>query len=177
MSWQEYLPENFKETYDYSAKIWRSGLASFPPLIVTCAITGGNQGKEANPNLPETVEEQVESAYEAYKAGAAMVHIHARREDGMPVGDFETFRKILSAIKKEADVVIGAPIDLSDIGKRGKRRNPSPRFAPLRENIFVVFIVQIHFGSHYNISILGGGVYKNFIAFRVGGIFSRENYI
>ena len=46
MSWQEYLPENFKETYDYSAKIWRSGLASFPPLIVTCAITGGNAGTE-----------------------------------------------------------------------------------------------------------------------------------
>ena len=81
MGWKEYLPENFKETYDYSAKIWRSGLASFPPLIVTCAITGGNAGKEINPNLPESLEEQVQQATEAYQAGASMVHIHRRKPD------------------------------------------------------------------------------------------------
>jgi len=81
MGWKEYLPENFKETYDYSNKLWRSGLATFPPLIITCAITGGNAGKEINPNLPESLEEQVEQATEAYQAGASMVHIHRRKPD------------------------------------------------------------------------------------------------
>jgi 3-keto-5-aminohexanoate cleavage enzyme len=57
---------------------WREHFKKWPPVIITCAITGGVHGKAANPNLPETPEEQADSAYEAYKAGAAMVHIHAR---------------------------------------------------------------------------------------------------
>lgn len=78
MNWKETLPENFKETYDYAARMWRGGLDKFPPLIITCAITGQNAGKEVNPNLPESLEEQVEQTREAYEAGASMVHIHRR---------------------------------------------------------------------------------------------------
>lgn len=71
-------------------EIWRFGSASEyiartrkppPPLIVSVAITGGVQGKEANPALPETPEEQAEEARRAYEAGASIVHIHARRAD------------------------------------------------------------------------------------------------
>jgi len=75
---KDYLLENYKDTYDYSYKLWRSGLSSFPPMIVSCAITGSNAGKEINSNLPESMEEQVEQTYEAYKAGASIVHIHRR---------------------------------------------------------------------------------------------------
>jgi len=57
---------------------WLSHFKNWPPVIVTCAITGGLHGKEANPNLPVTPEEQADAAYEAYQAGASMVHIHAR---------------------------------------------------------------------------------------------------
>ena len=57
---------------------WRKHFKKWPPVIITCAITGGVHGKAANPNLPETPEEQADSTYEAYKAGASMVHIHAR---------------------------------------------------------------------------------------------------
>lgn len=57
---------------------WRDHFRNWPPVIITCAITGGVHGKAANPNLPETPEEQADSTYEAYKAGASMVHIHAR---------------------------------------------------------------------------------------------------
>ena len=57
---------------------WRDHFRSWPPVIISCAITGGIQGKEANPNLPTSPEEQADSAYEAYKAGASSIHIHAR---------------------------------------------------------------------------------------------------
>ena len=75
---KDYTMDILRDTYTYTNKIWRSGLSSFPPAIVTCAITGANGGKETNSNLPETIPEQVESTYEAYKAGAVMVHIHCR---------------------------------------------------------------------------------------------------
>ncbi len=57
---------------------WVDHFGKWPPVIVTCAITGAMQGKEANPNLPENPQEQADSAYGAYKAGAAQIHIHAR---------------------------------------------------------------------------------------------------
>lgn len=49
-----------------------------PPLIISVAVTGGIHGKESNPKLPEMPEEQAQQAYEAFKAGASIVHIHAR---------------------------------------------------------------------------------------------------
>ncbi len=74
------LGKDYTDTKLYAKEIQRYGLSKMPPLIITCAITGSNQGKEANPNLPETKEEQVQQAYDAYNAGAAMVHIHCRDE-------------------------------------------------------------------------------------------------
>ena len=64
----ELLMDYWKDTNNYLDKVGRYGLAKMPPLIVTCAITGGNQGKEANPGLPETLEEQVQQTYDAYNA-------------------------------------------------------------------------------------------------------------
>ncbi len=72
------LTQNYTNPFKYAELVAKSGLTKMPPLIITCAITGSVQGKEANPNLPETLEEQVQSTYDAYNAGAAMVHIHRR---------------------------------------------------------------------------------------------------
>lgn len=57
---------------------WEDHLMKWPPVIISCAITGGLHTKRANPNLPQSPEEQADAAYEAYKAGASIVHIHAR---------------------------------------------------------------------------------------------------
>lgn len=72
------LTQNYTDTFKYAEMVGRYGLTKMSPLIITCAITGSVQGKEANPNLPETLEEQVQSTYDAYNAGASMVHIHRR---------------------------------------------------------------------------------------------------
>ncbi|GED72625.1 3-keto-5-aminohexanoate cleavage protein [Brevibacillus reuszeri] len=64
---------NFANSYD-----WMERIGKLPPLVVTCAVNGGIQGKEVNANLPETPAEIAQSAYEAYNAGASIVHIHAR---------------------------------------------------------------------------------------------------
>lgn len=117
--WKQYLPEHYKETYDYSSKMWRSGLASFPPVIVTCAITGGNAGKEINPHLPESLDEQVEQTYAAYRAGASMVHIH-RRDPANPCAvstDPEMYREVNKAIRAKCPDLI---INNTAIGGRFK---------------------------------------------------------
>jgi len=68
---------DYLNPYDYMEKL-RKGM---PPVIISVAITGGIHGKEANPNLPESFDEQVLQVYDCYKAGASIVHVHARKKD------------------------------------------------------------------------------------------------
>ncbi len=76
-------------------------------IIISAAITGATHVPSLSPYLPKTPDEIIESAVEAHRAGAAVVHIHARGEDGKPTTDHGIFRYILSSIKKECDAVIG----------------------------------------------------------------------
>lgn len=76
-------------------------------IIISAAITGAIHTPSMSPNFPASPEQIARQAVDAAKAGAAVVHIHARQADGMPVGDFGTFRQILSEIKREVNVVIG----------------------------------------------------------------------
>ena len=76
-------------------------------VIISAAITGAIHTPSMSPYFPASPEQISDQAVDAAKAGAAVVHIHARREDGMPVGDHETFRRILTGIKSRCDAVIG----------------------------------------------------------------------
>jgi 3-keto-5-aminohexanoate cleavage enzyme len=84
-------------------------VTNLPPLIITVAITGGLHGKELNPNLPETAEEQAEQTYEAYQAGASHVHIHRRtRENPALVSyDPEEYKEVNALIREKCpDIII-----------------------------------------------------------------------
>ncbi len=76
-------------------------------LIITAAISGAATIPSLTQYLPITPQEIADSAIQAAEAGAAIVHIHARRpEDGYPSSDPEHFREILTRIKEKSDVVI-----------------------------------------------------------------------
>ncbi|WP_290814885.1 3-keto-5-aminohexanoate cleavage protein [Halovivax sp.] len=76
------------------------------PLIVTAALTGGVHGKEANPELPETPAEIGRAAAAAEAAGAAVVHLHARRPNGERTFATERFQAIDDAVRRHADDVV-----------------------------------------------------------------------
>jgi 3-keto-5-aminohexanoate cleavage enzyme len=87
----------------------RYGPESLPPLVVTVAITGGVQGKEVNPALPEEPAEQAQSTYDAWNAGASVVHVHARRPEnpGAMSHSAERYLEVNSLIRARcADIVI-----------------------------------------------------------------------
>ena len=88
---------------------WREHFRGWPPVIISNAITGGLQGKGANPNLPESPEEQADSTYDAYKAGATSIHIHSRdpKTKYATMGQAEDFYKSNKLIRARCpDVVI-----------------------------------------------------------------------
>ncbi len=74
------MPNQYDHLWDYadSYEFMKKVQYGMPPLIICLASNGGVQGKEYNENLPETADEIADSVYEAYHAGASMVHIHAR---------------------------------------------------------------------------------------------------
>lgn len=76
-------------------------------IIISAAITGATHVPSLSPYLPGSPDAIIESAVKAHDAGAAVVHIHARGEDGRPTTDHGVFSYILSSIAQECDVVIG----------------------------------------------------------------------
>src|SRR6267143_466832 len=84
-------------------------------VIITCAVTGAIHTPTMSSHLPVTPEEIAEGAIGAAKAGAAIVHLHAREPaDGRPTQDPKMFMRFLPRIKAASNVVInittgGAP--------------------------------------------------------------------
>jgi uncharacterized protein (DUF849 family) len=75
--------------------------------ILTCAVTGAVTSKDSTPYLPITPEQIATSALEAADAGASVVHIHVRNNDGTPSTDVELYRDTVDRIKKRnKDVLI-----------------------------------------------------------------------
>ncbi|MBQ1684758.1 MAG: 3-keto-5-aminohexanoate cleavage protein [Clostridia bacterium] len=78
-------------------------------LIITAAICGAEVTKEHNPAVPYTVREMVNEAKSAYNAGAAIIHVHVREDDGTPTQSRERFRVVMDAIREELPDVIMIP--------------------------------------------------------------------
>src|SRR4051794_41952669 len=67
---------------------------STEPVVITCALTGGIHGKEANPNLPEQPDEIVAQGIAAAAAGAAIPHGHPRQPGGAETVSPRNFREL-----------------------------------------------------------------------------------
>lgn len=104
-------------------------------LIITAAICGAEVTKEHNPSVPYTVEEIAKEAEAAYKAGASIIHLHVRLDDGTPTQDKERFRLCMEAIRKRCPDVIIQPSTGGAVGMSNEERlqpiNLNPEMATL----------------------------------------------
>jgi uncharacterized protein (DUF849 family) len=74
--------------------------------IISAALTGVLATREQCPAIPYTPMEIAEEAKRAAEAGAAIVHIHARKPDGGPDWSVETFAEIFSEVRARTDAII-----------------------------------------------------------------------
>ena len=84
--------------------------------IITVAITGSVARKCHNPAVPESVAEQIESTQEAFEAGASLVHVHSRNDDGSPCTDPDKFAEFQQGIRKHCPGII---VQFSTGGRSG----------------------------------------------------------
>jgi uncharacterized protein (DUF849 family) len=89
------------------------------PCIITVAITGSLPKKADNPAVPITVSEQIESTHAAFEAGATLVHVHVRNDDGSPSSDPDRFAQVLEGILKHCP---GMVTQVSTGGRSGSGR-------------------------------------------------------
>jgi 3-keto-5-aminohexanoate cleavage enzyme len=70
------------------------------PVIIQCAVTGSQPIDAArHPNIPATPAAIADAAVEAWRAGAAVVHLHARTADGTPTQEPAVYRDIVDRIE------------------------------------------------------------------------------
>lgn len=96
------------------------------PCIITCAITGSLPQKADNPAVPVTPAEQIESTHAAFEAGATLVHLHVRQDDGRPSSDPERFAEVQDGIRKHCPGII---IQFSTGGRSGAGRERGAHLA------------------------------------------------
>ncbi|MGB3067704.1 MAG: 3-keto-5-aminohexanoate cleavage protein [Ottowia sp.] len=76
-------------------------------VIISCAVTGAIHTPSMSPHLPVTPEEIAESSIGAARAGAAIIHLHARDpKTGRPDQRPEAFRPFLEKIRASCDAVV-----------------------------------------------------------------------
>ena len=98
-------------------------------LIITAAICGAEVTRDDNPNLPLTATELAAAALEAEHAGASIIHLHVRDEEGLPTQDLRFFREAVDAMKAAGLRAIIQPTTGGAAGMSG-----SERIQPLQLN-------------------------------------------
>ena len=76
--------------------------------FITCAVTGSGGSQNRSPHVPRSPKQIAESAIDAAKAGAAIVHCHVRDPDtGEPSRRLELYRELIDRIRdSQTDVVV-----------------------------------------------------------------------
>ncbi|MDP9907997.1 uncharacterized protein (DUF849 family) [Variovorax boronicumulans] len=106
-------------------------MAQRPKAIITCAPTGAIHTPSMSPHLPVTADEIAQASIEAARAGAAILHLHARDpKDGRPSQDPDLFRPFLSKIKAATDAVINITTGGSPHMSVEERMRPATTFKP-----------------------------------------------
>jgi 3-keto-5-aminohexanoate cleavage enzyme len=130
-----------------------ANFATSAPVVITCALTGGIHGKEANENLPEQPDEIVEQGVAAWRAGAAILHVHARNPDGSNTMDRAIYGELHEGLCAETDAIIqlttgGSPV--LPVEERINTVRLAPEMCSLNMGLLNFFIrgEQVFFSNH-----------------------------
>jgi uncharacterized protein (DUF849 family) len=103
-------------------------------LIIIAALSGVATTKEMAPTVPITADEIAAEVVAVAKAGASIVHIHVRDDQGGPTMDSEKFKEAFYATKKAlAAEGLDMVINLTTSGANGGTAPDEVRMAHLRE--------------------------------------------
>lgn len=109
--------------------------------IVTCAVTGASLTPSMSKALPVTPEEIAKQSIDAVHAGAAIVHLHARENDGRPTNATEVWRQFVPEIRERTSAIINMSASL---GSTAESRLEA--VLALRPDIATVIVGSMNYG-------------------------------
>jgi uncharacterized protein (DUF849 family) len=70
-------------------------------VFITCAVTGSGSTQDRSPHVPRSPRQIADSAIDAARAGAAIVHCHVRDpETGKPSRRLDLYREVTDRIRE-----------------------------------------------------------------------------
>jgi len=97
-------------------------------LIITAALTGSRVSKRDTPFIPITPDEIAQAGIEAWRAGAAILHVHVRDpQTGLGTQDVSLFKQVVERLRAETDAILC----LTTSGIPGLNLPTEGRLAPL----------------------------------------------
>jgi 3-keto-5-aminohexanoate cleavage enzyme len=75
-------------------------------VILTAAIVGAELTRDNTPHLPITPREVADEAARCREAGAAVIHLHVRNEDGSNTQSSDRFAEVISAVRAKTDCIV-----------------------------------------------------------------------
>jgi 3-keto-5-aminohexanoate cleavage enzyme len=81
-------------------------MSAMDPLIITCAPVGAEIRPEQTPHLPYTPQLLGETARAVREAGASILHVHCRNDDGTNTHSVERFGQAYEAIRAQSDLIV-----------------------------------------------------------------------
>lgn len=113
------------------------------PAMITCAVTGSGLTPSMSPYLPITPHQIAQESIDAAKAGASIIHLHARDpKDGKPTNDIGVWREIVSGIRAGTDAVVNISASMGT--------TPDERTAAslaIRPEIATIVVGSMNYGS------------------------------
>lgn len=111
-----------------------SGQPFHDKVIINAAVTGMVPMKKDNPHIPISNEEIVADAKRCWEAGASIIHVHARDEDGTPTHRGEVYRDLFLRIREACPglMISGSTSGrrVNDLEKRAEVLEPAPGLHP-----------------------------------------------
>ena len=106
-------------------------MAQSRKVIITCAVTGSIHTPSMSPYLPVSAQQIADAAVGAAEAGAAIVHLHARKPgDGQPDQSPDAFRAFVGDIKARSNVVVNITTGGSPAMTVDERMQPALQLKP-----------------------------------------------
>src|SRR5579859_3633327 len=102
-----------------------------PEVFITCAVTGDDTKVTKSPHCAVTPEQIANTAIEAARAGAAVVHIHVRDpETGTFSMETLHYREVVKRIREsKVDVIVNLTCGMGGyivVGENGLKDTPAP---------------------------------------------------
>jgi 3-keto-5-aminohexanoate cleavage enzyme len=118
-------------------------MSAMDPLIITCAPVGAEIRPEQTPYLPYTPQLLGETARAVREAGASILHVHCRNDDGTNTHSVERFGQAYEAIRGQSDLIV----QFSTGGAIGMTPQERAAVLELRPEMATLTCESVNFGD------------------------------